>query len=226
MPLRYCCLLGMFTVLFIFWNCDFVDLGCKRPGYCSFGKICHDGKCVPSPSPCEKRSDCLNGQICNNGNCESCQHDHQCTSDQRCRSGKCSSSCRVDGDCAQSHLCRQSKCVPTCNSDQSCTGGKRCINDVCSVPIACKTSRNCPNSNHICQDSICRFVKCHRVSECPGGASCISGLCSSRCSSDGDCSSSYWCDRDICTLGSPPKDEEDAEHVDECTKSDASCLDN
>ncbi len=71
------------------------------------------------------------------------------------------------------------------------TGQARYLGMVTLTPRArtdCSRTSDCPDLGHVCAEASCRTVACTGANTgCPDGHLCTSGLCSLRCSDDGDC---------------------------------------
>ncbi len=169
---------------------------CNGEEVCNVQVGCRSGSGVP----------CDDGVSCTLDSCSeasrSCQHD---ADDSVCNNGLW---CDGEESCHPTEDCQRGD-SPNCDDEVSCTQD-RCdeINDQCrNTPqdSACSDGNACTGPDVCLPDSGCSTPATQDGNPCPlaGGLGvCRSGLCTSGCTTDNECSDGIACTVDTCDLGS------------------------
>ena len=86
--------------------------------------------------------------------------------------------------------------LSSCQTGSDCPGTMECFAGTCSVPIACKNTRDC-SAPLVCSEPLTgHCVECVTEAECADGFSCVGNACRDACDSDNDCiGAGLLCDR-------------------------------
>jgi hypothetical protein len=177
------------------------DAHCSSSATCDLDSL----RCVRSLGPsCPNSKACGPGRLCRNNSCSTrslgascgagsnCGLDGYCAPWQlRCRDlYSCSGGCPGGGRCANGQTAQSSRtsgqsyqycdglefAARECANDAACSDGRICISGTCSMPIACKTSEDCPSTHaYLCGAGACRpyfDVTCASAADCGRGFVC------------------------------------------------------
>ena len=154
----------------------------ERCQHCLEGQKCEKGLCVGYDIRCISK--CPPGMICKNGLCKVCSLTDNCGLKPECK------------NCTDNQVCIRGECTTICNSNSDCSSGI-CKNRICKKPSPCPCS-----VGEFCANRVCIAPQCFRDSDCNDNSFCYLGHCFTNikgCLSDDDCMrDSEKCENDVC----------------------------
>ena len=182
--------------------CSSASKTCMINGDCPSGQSCISQQCVATPksTTCTTNSDCSNGQTCVASACVSADGGtpaSSCTSDSQCSGatpfcltgGNTCVACNTATDCSDSlKTCTDNACVlpaGTCEADSDCSGTTPVCDTTTNLCVGCVSSGDCA-TGLLCSSVTNSCVQCIQNSDCATGL-CMTGVCTSSCTTDGDC---------------------------------------
>jgi hypothetical protein len=174
-------------------------LPCDDGDACTLADQCGEGLCVGTGTP-----DCDDGNLCTDDSCNpavgcvsvnntlDCNDGNKCTPFDQCKDGACVGSGAVD--CNDDNPCTDESCDPAlgclfvdndvaCDDGSVCTLGDQCAEGACqpgTEALSCDDSEPCTVDSCDPTDG-CIHTPLPDGTDCGGGKSCQSGVCTSPC---------------------------------------------
>ncbi|WP_437650053.1 hypothetical protein [Sorangium sp. So ce362] len=105
--------------------------------------------------------------------------------------------CPCDGDdaCEDGTRCVEGLCIAACEFSYECGADRVCVNGECAD--GCSDSAPCAAAGTRCDRGVCvpdpANPECSDAAPCEGGALCVEGACTARCTTHDDCAAGEVC---------------------------------